>query len=276
VADQGGVQSVERAAALLRAFLTGPAEQRVSDLAQATGVGQSTASRLLATLEGLGLVERDSVSGLYRLGLEHLSFASVALNHHPVHREGRQVVQELASQRGLGGNLAVRDGTSLLYLCNFEGRLAPKSFSLIGQRNPLHATGLGKCLLSGLSARERRNLLGRRLPAYTKHTVTTHDDLDAHVAGVVTRGYATEVEELSLGRACIAAPIRGANGDVVAALSLSGPLSAIDIAGREETLAGQVIEAADSIATGLGYIVTPGLQAGVRETRQRRRLRSPG
>ena len=269
MADQGSNQSVERAVALLRAFLAGQAELRVSDLAQKTGIGQPTASRLLATLESLSLVERDERSGLYRLGLQHLSFASVALNNHPVHREGRQVAQDLACRLGLGGNIAIRDGSSLLYLCNFEGRLAPKSYSLIGQRNPLHATALGKCLLTALTPDERRSLLGSDLPTYTQRTIATHDTLDEHVAEVEARGYATEVEELSLGRACIAAPIRDSSGTVVAALSVSGPLSAIDLASREDELAGQVIEAADSIATGLGYIVTPDLQTETSPSRTR-------
>ena len=95
-ADQGSTnQSVERAVALLRAFVDGRPEMRVGDIARLTGIGQSTVSRQLATLESLGLVERDEVSGLYRLGLDLLTFASVAVNQHPVHREGRQVAQEV-------------------------------------------------------------------------------------------------------------------------------------------------------------------------------------
>lgn len=258
--DTGNNQSVERAVVVLRAFVHGRPELRVSDIARITSLGQSTVSRMLATLESLGLVERDPGSGLYRLGLDHLTFAAVALNNHPVHREGRQVAQELACRLGLGANIAVRDGSTLFYLCNFEGRLAPKSFALAGQRNPLHATGIGKCLLLELEPAERRELLGDELPAYTPHTLARYDDLDAQVDLVRARGYATEVEELSLGRACIAAPIRDAQGGIVAALSISGPLSAIDLTGREPELAGLVIEAADSIATGLGYVVTPGLQ----------------
>lgn len=257
--DTGNNQSVERAVVVLRAFVYGRPELRVSDIARITSLGQSTVSRMLATLESLGLVERDPGSGLYRLGLDHLTFAAVALNNHPVHREGRQVAQELACRLGLGANIAVRDGSTLFYLCNFEGRLAPKSFALAGQRNPLHATGIGKCLLLDLDPVQRRELLGDELAAYTPRTLVTFDDLDAQVDLVRARGYATEVEELSLGRACIAAPIRDAQGGIVAALSVSGPLSAIDLADREPELAGLVIEAADSIATGLGYVVTPGL-----------------
>lgn len=254
MAPESTNQSVERAVQLLRAFMLGKPELRVSDIAVATGVGQSTVSRMLSTLESVGLVTRDELSGLYRLGLSHLSFASTALNNHPVHREGRQVAQDLACRLGLGANVAVLHDGVVFYLCNFEGRLAPKSYALMGQRNPLHATGLGKCLLLGVPESERAEVAGE-LESYTPRTVTDPAELLRQVRAVEGDGYATEVEELALGRACLAAPIRGADGAVVAAISISGPLSAIDLASRREELASVAIEAADSIATGLGFVV---------------------
>ncbi|WP_155370795.1 IclR family transcriptional regulator [Catellatospora vulcania] len=250
--DTSGNQSVERALGVLRVFTAGRAELRVSDVASAVGLTLSTASRLLATLEAAGFVDRDPVSGLYRLGLDMVSFGGAVLNSHPVHREARQVAQNLAAELGLGANVAIRRGDELFYLLNFEGRQAPRPFTLAGQRNPLHSTGLGKALLSGLSPTERRVLL-EDLPGYTPRTLTTHEALDEAIAQAVARGYASEIEELALGRACVAAPIRDASGAVVAALSVSGPLSAIDLQNREAALASAVIEAADSISMGLGY-----------------------
>ena len=84
----------------------------------------STASRLLATLEAAGFVDRDPVSGLYRLGLDMVSLGGAVLNNHPVHREARQIAQNLAAELGLGANVAVRRGDQLFYLLNFEGRQA--------------------------------------------------------------------------------------------------------------------------------------------------------
>lgn len=251
--ETGSNQSVERALGVLRVFTAGRSELRVSDVASGCGLTQSTASRLLATLESAGFVDRDPVSGLYCLGLDLVSFGGAVLNSHPVHREARQVAQNLAAEHGLGANVAIRRGEELFYLLNFEGRQAPRAFVLAGQRNPLHATGIGKALLSGLSPTERRVLL-QDLPAYTARTITSHDALDEEIEQAIARGYATEVEELALGRACVAAPIRDATGMVVAALSMSGPLSAIDLQNRETTLARAVIEAADSISVGLGYL----------------------
>ncbi|MBM7791055.1 IclR family transcriptional regulator [Tenggerimyces flavus] len=249
-------QSVERGAAVLRAFLeagSGRTELRVSDVARAIGLGQSTTSRLLATLESVEFVERDPVSQLYRLGPALITFGSAALNQHPVHRESRQVAQNLAAELGLGANVAIRRGASLFYLCNFEGRRAPKSFVQAGRKNPLHATGLGKCLLLGSTLDQRKELLGPELPTYTKHTIGDHQKLDTELEAATVRGYATEVEELALGRACVATPIRDASGDVVAAMSVSGPLTALNLEAREGELAATLIEAADSVSIALGY-----------------------
>ncbi|MEV4173278.1 IclR family transcriptional regulator [Nonomuraea sp. NPDC049709] len=251
--DQSNNQSVERAISVLRAFLTGRPELRVSDVAKATGLGTSTASRLLATLETLEFVERDEVSGLYRLGTAPITLGGVALNQNPVHREARQIAQDLAGTLGLGVNVAVRRAESMFYLLNFEGRLAPRSFVLTGQRKPLYATGIGKCLLLALTPEERRELLPEMRP-FTSRTIVTHDALDRELAATTGRGYATEVEELAFGRACVAAPIRDMSGTIVAAISISGPLSAIDLEAREAELARTIIETADSISIGLGYV----------------------
>ncbi|MFC5184605.1 IclR family transcriptional regulator [Actinomadura harenae] len=269
--DQSNNQSVERAASVLNAFLTGRPELRVSDVAKATGLGTSTASRLLATLESLEFVERDPVSGLYRLGTAPITLGGVALNQHPVHREARQIAQDLAASLGLGVNVAVRRGDSMFYLLNFEGRLAPRGFVLTGQRKPLHATGIGKCLLLGLDGAGRRALLPA-LPGYTALTITDHDRLDAELDAVARRGHATETEELALSRACVAAPIRDGSGAIAAAISISGPLSAIDLPARQDELARTVIEAADSISVGLGYVgpTQPGYAPGASPARSPR------
>lgn len=248
-------QSVDRALSVLRAFTVGRAELRLSDVAKIAGLGISTASRLLSTLEAAGIVDRDPANGLYRLGLDVVTLAAGVLNNHVVHREARQIAQNLAAELGLGANVAVRRGNTLFYLLNFEGTQAPRSFVLTGQRKPLHATGLGKSLLSGLTSAQRRELLPpAALVSYTPKTISDHERLDAEVEEVLARGYATELEELALGRACIAAPILDASGAVVAALSVSGPLSAIDLQAREHALARVVVEAADSISIGLGYL----------------------
>lgn len=245
-------QSVERAAAVLNAFTTGLDRLRVGDVSALVGLGQSTTSRLLATLEQLEYVERDPQTGLYGLGPALVTLGGTALNQYAVHREARQRAQDLAHNLGLGVNVALRRGTSIFYICNFEGANAPRSYTLVGQGNPLHATGIGKCLLLGLDASERRRLLPELVP-FTPSTIADHAQLDAELERIGSNGYATEREELALARSCVAAPIRDRTRQIVAAISISGPLSTIDLDRREDELAQVVIEVADSISVGLGY-----------------------
>ncbi|NYI03915.1 IclR family transcriptional regulator [Allostreptomyces psammosilenae] len=251
-AEPGTNQSVERAVAVLRAFGPDRPQLRVSDVAQIVGLGTSTTSRLLATLEQLDLVERDPVSALYRVGLGVLPLAAVAVNQHPVHRASRMVLQELAARTGLGANAAVRRDDQLMFLCNFEGPRAPKAYTQAGHTAPLHATGIGKCLLSGMSPGERRALLGAELPAHTQHTVTSHEALDAVLEEIRRAGYAVEEEERALGRASVAAPVVDSGGAVVAGVSLWGPASVLNEPRRRAELVREVIEAADAISQALG------------------------
>src|SRR5687767_6047054 len=106
-AEQGtGInQSVERAAAVLAAFHDGQL-LRVADVAARSGLGQSTTSRMLATLEALEFVERED-SGLYRLGTGLITIAGSALNQHPVYRASRPHAQEAAAVLGLGVNVSI-------------------------------------------------------------------------------------------------------------------------------------------------------------------------
>lgn len=247
-------QSIERAAAVLGAL--GASESgamRASDIARAIGLGTSTTGRLLATLESLEYVRRDPESQGYSVGRAVLELASQGLNHNPVHRESRAAAQELAHRIGLTANVGVRDGASCIYLCHFEGSLAPKSHTMIGMRQPLHASALGKALMLDMTQDDREVLLGPDLARYTDHTITTHDALTADLAESARRGWCVENQELALGRFCIAAPIRNASGRVAAALSISGRVT--QLRDRDvESLAEDLIEVADRVSVGLGMI----------------------
>lgn len=249
-----GTQSVERALSLLSYFTDEQPERRIAELVELSGLGQSTVSRLVAALESLGYLVRDERSGLHRIGPKVVELAGVALNQSAVHRAGRQVAQNLAHELGLGANVAERHGDRMFYLCHFEGPLAPRTFTLTGRSAPLHATAMGKALLSGLAEDEVRDVMGPDYPAYTRKTLTGLAGLLDALAETRARGYATEVEELAFGRACLAAPVRDRSGAVVAALSVSGSLSAMDLAARQDTLAARTVEYADQISTGLGFL----------------------
>jgi len=248
-----GTQSVDRALSLLAAFTPEHPERRISELVAESGLGQSTVSRLVGALENTGLLVNDPRSGLYRVGPRAIELSALALNQSEVFRAGRQHAQNLCSELGLGTNLAERAGDRLFYLCHFDGVLAPRNYTMVGTGGPLHATGLGKALLSGMGDESVIALIGDSYPAVTPHTRTTGAQLLADLADVRNRGYATENEELAFSRACLAAPIFDRTGHVVAAISVSGPLSAIDLPHKESELAIKVIETAAHISTALGH-----------------------
>jgi DNA-binding IclR family transcriptional regulator len=252
----GGTQSVERALSLLSAFTEEHPERRISELVTATGLGQSTVSRLVGALVNLGYLTHHGRSGLYGIGPRVITLAGIGLNQSPVHQQSRQSAQNLAASLGLGVNVAERHGASLFYLCHFEGVNAPRPSTLIGRGGPLHATAMGKALVSELTPAELRDLIGTEYARYTPHTVTSFDELEGRLQEVRSRGYATELEELAFGRACVAAPIRDRSGQIIAALSVSGPLSAMNLPARQDELAMIAIEHADQISSNLGYHAT--------------------
>jgi DNA-binding IclR family transcriptional regulator len=252
-----GTQSVERALSLLSHFTEEQPERRIAELVEGTGLGQSTVSRLVAALESLGYLAKDERTSLYRVGPQVVTLAGLALNQSPVHRAARQVAQNLAQDLRLGANVAERHDNQMFYLCHFEGALSPRSFTLTGRLAPLHATGMGKALLSDLTPDAVRAAVGTVYPAYTPKTIVSLDQLLPVLDTVRSCGYATEVEELAFGRACVAAPVRDRSGAVVAALSISGPLSAMDLGDRLDALADKVIESADQISTSLGFVGPP-------------------
>lgn len=106
--------------------------------------------------------------------------------------------------------------------------------------------------------KERRKLLGDPLDAHTEYTTTSHDLLDTEIDTVRRTGYAVEAEERALGRASLAAPVRDASGEIVAAISLWGPTSVLgdrsDTEGQRLALVREVIEAADAISQALGAL----------------------
>jgi DNA-binding IclR family transcriptional regulator len=254
------VQSVERALSILACFTDSEPQLRVGDLARRLGLAQSTVSRLITTMEALGFIERDSLTGMVRPGLQLVTLAGVALNQMEVQRQAQAELSMVASELGLAANLAILHGDEIFYLTTFEGPKAPKLFTMIGKRNPVHCTAIGKVLVAHLPEMEREELLQRiAYPVFTPYTASSPNQLRGMLESVRQRGYATEREELALGRACVAAPIREASGKVVAAASISGPLSALALDKQQPELVARVIEMTDRISRNLGWVtVSPG------------------
>lgn len=248
-------QSVTRALAILSCFSEEQPELRVIDFSRKLNLTQSNVSRLLTTMVSLGYVEKDEFSGFYRLGHHIITLGGIALNHSEIRKLALPELHDLERRLGLGANLAVRKSEHMFYLAHVDSHKSPRMYTMVGRSNPLYNTGIGKVLLAHLPPDEAEAMLDRiELAAYTDKTITERGRLAQELDTVRNRGYAVELEELALGRACIAAPLRGRSGAVVAGISLSGPLSDIRLPEREPELAGILIEVADRISMKLGYV----------------------
>lgn len=231
-----------------------PAWRQV-DLARAAEMSPSAMSRTLASLTDLGVVRYDAEVGTYSLGPAIISLAGTAINQYDEFRHAYSEMHSLMSGTHLGVNLAIREGRQAMYLMHIDGPKMRRSITLIGRKIPLHCTALGKVLLSDLPDATLAEMYGAQpATAYTGHTLTSLQQLRAEVATVRRRGYATEIEELALGRGCIATAIRDRGGAVTAAMSLSGPKDAIALETNEERYAGLLLDAAERISARLGYV----------------------
>jgi DNA-binding IclR family transcriptional regulator len=248
-------QSVTRALAILSCFSDEQPELRVIDFSKKLDLTQSNVSRLLTTMVSLGYVEKDEYSGFYRLGHQIITLGGIALNNSEIRKFALPDLYDLERRLGLGANLAVLKAQHMFYLAHVDSHKSPRMYTLLGRSNPLYSTGIGKVLLAHLSPEDVKALLDRiDITAYTDRTITDRGLLMQELEIVRSRGYAMELEELALGRACIAAPLRGRSGKVVAGISLSGPLSDIGLPERERELSGILIEVADRISVKMGYI----------------------
>lgn len=244
------VQSVDRAVTVLE-ILARAGEVGVTEIADELGVHKSTAFRLISALENRGLVEQNSVRGKYRLGVGILRLAGATTARLDLVQESRGITRQLAAQTGETVNLAVLSDGAALYVDQVAGSSALQSHNWVGQRIPLHATSNGKVLLSGLPVTEVLATAGALRP-YTPATVTSGKRLLAQLADVRATGYAVAVNELEQGLTAVAAPIRNANGDVRASMSVSGPT--FRLSGRELTdVLPVLVAAATAVSLRLGW-----------------------
>ena len=245
-----GVQSVDRALGILE-VLARTGEAGVTAIAGELGVHKSTVFRLVATLEAHRLVEQTKDRGRYRLGVGILRLAGATTARLDLVQEARPICRQLASDTGETVNIAVLSESSALYLDQVAGSSALQPHNWVGQHIPLHATSNGKVLLSGLDDGELDAVLGK-LATYTPQTITNRARLRDELDRVRAQGYALAVDELEVGLAAVAAPIRNAHGDVVASMSVSGPSFRLP-ADRVDEVVALVTEAAVEVSHRLGW-----------------------
>jgi DNA-binding IclR family transcriptional regulator len=247
-----GLQSVTRALVSLE-LIAEAGELGVTELGRRLGVHKATASRLAATLAERGLVERDPATDRYRLGFGLIRLAGAAMAGLDLVSSARPVLEDLAEETRETVTIAVLSGDDVVAIDQVTGTRSIVSVSWVGKRTPLHSTSTGKVFLAHMDDADRERRLAPPLGRSTKRTIADPGQLQVQLGEVRRRGYAQTLEELEEGLNAVAAPVRQADGEVVAALSVSGPafrMRAVDL----PRIGRLTIEASDKISRRLGHL----------------------
>jgi DNA-binding IclR family transcriptional regulator len=252
--DRYLINSILRASNILRCFLGEKAHYRISELARQLGLDRSTTYRLLVSLEKCGLVEKDEKTGAYSLGLAAFEIGNTYLRQMDFVLISKPVMVDLASKLQETVHLAVLSGTEIVYVDKVDSPRTLGVMSKIGQRGSLHSTALGKVLLAFLPETESSRMVKQiKLTPFTPNTISSRAKLLDELRKVRNQGYAFDFKESEEGVECVAAPIRNHLGNVVAALSISGPEKKINTP-KEGQFIGEVVKAAAFISSKLGHV----------------------
>jgi DNA-binding IclR family transcriptional regulator len=247
---RGRVQSLQRALALIDAIaVASPRGATVAELASACAINRATAWRLLATLEGHGLVERDPATSRYEIGYTVARLAA-ASGVDGVVRRAHLVLERVSAQTGEAAILALARRSGLVYV----DEVAPPSVltvNWLARPVPLHATSTGKAWLAWLPEPEARGALGPVLEGFTDATVTDFGRLFGELAQIRKQGYAVSAGELEPTLFGVSAPVlRPGDKRPFAVFSIWGPADRVPRS-RLDALGPVAIDAAVAVEAAL-------------------------
>jgi IclR family KDG regulon transcriptional repressor len=218
------LSSVKKSLQVLQAFSAEQPERSVTEISRFLNAHKSSVSRILATLATEGFVEKNPLNSKYRLGLKLLELANQVLGRYELRDLAASHMEALAQETGEIVHLAVLDKADIVYLEKKGGGQTLTVATKVGGRNPAHASAMGKVLLSGLPSEDLDDLLTwGSLARLTPRTIIERGRLLKELRQVREQGFAVDDEESFPGIRCVAAPIRGAEGRVIAAISVTVP-----------------------------------------------------
>jgi IclR family KDG regulon transcriptional repressor len=247
------LSSVASAARLLKEFAGDRQEMGVTEAARRLGLGKSTAHRLLNTLTEERLLERDPRTGAYRLGLAMYVLGRSVSTYSVLHEVCVPVMDQLRAATKATVQVSVLDGREVVYVERRETAATLRMFGRVGHRFEANCTGSGKVLLAFLPDDQQEALLdGWELRTRTSTSVGDPDVLRAQLAVIRERGWAENINETEAGVSSVAAPIRDADGTVVAAISVVVPTAGLGD-GALKRYSRPCVDAAGAISQRLGY-----------------------
>lgn len=251
---QSGVKSAARVLEIFELLVQHPSGLSLSEICAALGLPKSSGHALLMTLVTRGYLREGRRERTYRLGPALFEIGSAYIAGTDLIADGQAIVSEVSRACDETVHLAVLDGADVLYVVKEEGTRTIRMVSAVGKRFPAHGTGVGKILLSSLddATLAERFPDGQPLAAITPQTITDPWALRAEIEAIRARGYAFDYDESTPGLSCVAAPVYGAGGTIVAGMSIAVPSVRFTPARRNELLTLVRLQAR-RLSTILGY-----------------------
>lgn len=250
----------DRGATLARAALVLDAVARrsgdrgvnLAELSREIKLQKSTTHRLLIGLEQIGFVRRAEDGERYTIGVKLVELAGKYLDGSNLSREAAPILYDTMLQSGETVNMAILDGSDVVYIAKVESAHSVRLHSRVGDRRPAYTSALGKAMMAWKPSTLVEDVIAAGLPQRTPKSITDPDTLRACLAEVRAKGYAVDDEETTVGVRCVAAPIFDYRSNVVAAVSIAGPTMRVRIE-RIPELAQLAKDAASRISERMGY-----------------------
>ena len=247
-------QSVAKALQIIEIMAAGNGPMRLQDISSKLHLPASTVLRFLGTLTQFSYVTQDPETLQYSLTMKFCRLGHLVSSQIRLRDIVRPFLIRLTEDYQESASLAVEEEQNVLYIDCVDGPdHMLRTLQRIGRVAPLHNTGVGKTLLLDFSEEQLSDLIKNRgLEATTKNTITDKATLLRELRKVQRQGFAVDNEECEVGVRCVAAPIRDYTGKIIAALSMSGPISRMSPTKMNQIKEG-ITRTAAEITAALGY-----------------------
>jgi DNA-binding IclR family transcriptional regulator len=251
--ERGGIQSLERAFAILEEVARNREGINLADLSKSVGLHNSTTFHLVKTMAQLGYISQLRDSKRYRIGSKLFTLAAGALDESTLLALATPVLETLTAATGEAGHFAIRSGHEIIVIARTAGSGLLQLADRTGATRPAHATALGKVLLAALDdAQVKRFLSETDLRRYTPKTIVEREALLREVAEARRKGIAYDDGEFDAEVRCVAVPVHDFAGRVAGAVGISGAVWRLSLQSLQEK-AKQVRDAAAALSAQLGY-----------------------
>lgn len=245
------LQSVDNAFKLVEA-LNEQGAMGITELSRELGLGKSTVFRLISTLENRNYVMQDPESGKYMLSLKWVTIGKTVLKKQSLIKIVHPYLEKLSEKYNETAYLSVLNGYWMTFVDKVTSTNAIIMDIKVGSNMPAYCTATGKILLAHKYKDDIGKYVGNiDFKKYTENTINDAKKLKKELENIRLSGYSADDEENEIGLTCFAAPVRNSDGEVIAAISISGPTGRM--AQNREELIAAVKKTALEISRTLGW-----------------------